>query len=175
MTRHTLRTFLPLGLVALLGGCAMYGDDVGSYGRYNGSIGVGVGTGYGYGYGPGWYDGFYYPGSGLWAYDRGGKRHRWQGGGGRGDHREVHRGGYRSNGDQRGIRSGQPGPGVGAGVGAGQVQGQPRGEGWRGRHDNARPQQRAPDVIARPSRPAPQERAPSRPGREGRNAQERPD
>jgi hypothetical protein len=83
-----------IGLIAAvslgLGGCA-----------YNG-LGMGVGTGYGYddygygydrygygGYDPygynryaynrygspyGWYNGFYYPGSGLWVYDRDGRR-----------------------------------------------------------------------------------------------------
>ena len=69
-----------------LGGCAY---DDGYYG------GVSVGTGYyGGGYyddywGPGyyrpglysgWYDGFYYPGSGYYVYDRRGSRHRWNDG-----------------------------------------------------------------------------------------------
>jgi hypothetical protein len=78
-----------IGLIAAvslgLGGCA-----------YNG-LGMGVGTGYGYdgypygydryayggynpyGYNPygapyGWYNGYYYPGSGQWVYDRDGRR-----------------------------------------------------------------------------------------------------
>jgi hypothetical protein len=58
-----------------LGGCAYDG-----YGGVN----VGYGPGYyddysgPYGYAPyGWYDGYYYPGSGYWLYDRGGTRHRW--------------------------------------------------------------------------------------------------
>ncbi|MFA7603568.1 MAG: hypothetical protein WCY29_11225 [Novosphingobium sp.] len=42
--------------------------------------------GYGYGYGGGsyygnaywgWYDDYYYPGTGYYIYDRGGQRHRW--------------------------------------------------------------------------------------------------
>ncbi|MET0372522.1 MAG: hypothetical protein ABW039_14250 [Sphingobium sp.] len=72
-----------------LGGCAY--DDGYGYG------GVSVGTGYyagggyyddyygsPYGYGPsgytGWYDGYYYPGSGYYVYDRGGRRQRWNDG-----------------------------------------------------------------------------------------------
>ncbi|MBK5265626.1 MAG: peptidase, partial [Alphaproteobacteria bacterium] len=63
------------GLIAL-GGCSGYG-----YG------GVSVGTGYygassyydpGYGGYYGWYDGFYYPGSGYYVFDRQGHRHRWR-------------------------------------------------------------------------------------------------
>ena len=78
-----------------LGGCAydMYGDDYGyGYGPYGGlGVGIGYGSGYyggygygpyGYGYGPygygydpfGWYGGYYYPGSGIYVYDR--DRHR---------------------------------------------------------------------------------------------------
>jgi hypothetical protein len=72
-----------------LSGCAydMYGNDYGyGYGPY-GSLGVGYGgygyggygySPYGYGYGPygygydpfGWYGGYYYPGSGIYVYDR---------------------------------------------------------------------------------------------------------
>lgn len=58
-----------------LGGCSAYDDGYG-YG--------GVSLGYGSGYHDpwyydryGWYDGFYYPGSGYYVYDRYGKRHRW--------------------------------------------------------------------------------------------------
>lgn len=61
-----------------LGGCAY--DDGYGYG------GMSVGSGYygsGY-YGPsyysGWYNDYYYPGSGYYVYDRGGKRHRWNDG-----------------------------------------------------------------------------------------------
>jgi hypothetical protein len=75
-----------------LSGCAydMYGDGYGygGYGPYGG-IGVGYGNygygypyGYGYGYSPygygydpfGWYGGYYYPGTGIYVYDR--DRHR---------------------------------------------------------------------------------------------------
>ena len=86
-----------------LGGCAYgFGDPYGSYG----SLGVGYGN-YGYGYGGypyggygygsdpyggygyggypyggygfpfGWYDNYYYPGSGIYVYDRHHHRHQW--------------------------------------------------------------------------------------------------
>lgn len=82
-----------LGVAALaligtvsLGGCAedMYGPYGygGGYAPYGGvSVGVGYGGGYGYGYGApygyggyygepfGWYDDFYYPGTGIYVYD----------------------------------------------------------------------------------------------------------
>lgn len=64
-----------------LGGCAY--DDGYGYG------GVSVGTGYagdyypggyyGSGYG-GWYNDYYYPGTGYYVFDRGGRRHRWNDG-----------------------------------------------------------------------------------------------
>lgn len=54
-----------------LSGCVT--DDYGY-----GSVGVGYGSGY-YAGDPywGWYDNYYYPGTGYYIYDRGGKRHRW--------------------------------------------------------------------------------------------------
>ena len=78
-----------LGALAL-GGCAY--DDYGyggGYGYpYSGvSVGVGYGGGYGYygggyGYGGmyspfGWYDDFYYPGTGFYVYDSYRRPHRW--------------------------------------------------------------------------------------------------
>ena len=82
-----------------LSGCAydMYGDGYGSgygygYGDYGGYGsgypygGYGYGDpyggygygGYGYGYDPfGWYGDFYYPGAGIFVYDRGRRRHEW--------------------------------------------------------------------------------------------------
>ncbi|HVE00734.1 MAG TPA: hypothetical protein VNB78_03445 [Sphingomicrobium sp.] len=91
---------LRLAAVALmsgisLGGCA-YGYD--PYGPYGGvSVGYGYGSGYpyggyGYGYDPyysygsyggyygspfGWYDNYYYPGTGIYVYDRYRTRHVW--------------------------------------------------------------------------------------------------
>lgn len=81
---------------ALLGGCADYGYGYGPYSSL--SVGVGYGGGYGgyyspydygYGYSPfdyggwygdpyfGWYDGGYYPGSGIYVYDSYRRPHRW--------------------------------------------------------------------------------------------------
>jgi hypothetical protein len=80
-----------------LSGCVygMYGDPYGNgYGSYGG-LSVGYGSGYGgYGYGSpygyggyyggyggydpfGWYGDYYYPGSGIYVYDRYRNRHRW--------------------------------------------------------------------------------------------------
>ncbi len=147
-----------LPLLLLLGGCAFHDDDVSSYGRYNGV--VGVEAGYGYGYGPGWYDGFYYPGSGLWAYDRGGKRHRWQAR----DHRP---GDYRPGGRR-------PDGVAGAGLPGARSDGRAYRRDRPGRVDRARPARR-PDAASRPARAAaPIERSAGRPMREGRNRQERP-
>jgi hypothetical protein len=88
-----------LGVAALalvsgisLGGCAY--DSYGGYGGYGGgysgvSFGVGYGGGYGYGdpyygggygyYGSpfGWYDDFYYPGTGIYVYDSYRRPHAW--------------------------------------------------------------------------------------------------
>jgi hypothetical protein len=77
-----------------LSGCAydMYGDPYGyGYGPYSSvSVGVGYGGYGGYGYGNpygdygyggydpfGWYGDFYYPGSGIYVYDRFRHRHSW--------------------------------------------------------------------------------------------------
>lgn len=76
------------GLVALvalsLGGCAYddYGYGGASVGYGSGGYyddGFGYGGGYpGYGYaGYGWYNDFYYPGTGYYVFDRGGRRHSW--------------------------------------------------------------------------------------------------
>lgn len=79
-----------------LGGCSTYG----MYGSPYGGLSVGYGNydpyyGYGYGYSPygysrygynsgyfgspywGWYDDFYYPGTGYYVYDRYRRPHRW--------------------------------------------------------------------------------------------------
>jgi len=90
---------LALASGIVLSGCAydMYGDPYGyGYGPYSSvSVGVGYGGGYGgygygypyggYGYGGyyggydpfGWYGDFYYPGSGIYVYDRYRRRHAW--------------------------------------------------------------------------------------------------
>jgi hypothetical protein len=56
------------------GGYPAYGVGYGYGSGY-----PGYGYGYGYGYAPyyGWYDNFYYPGSGYYVYDRYRKPHRW--------------------------------------------------------------------------------------------------
>lgn len=115
-----------------LGGCAY--DDYG-YG------GVSVGTGYyagnGYyddygGYGPGgyggWYNNFYYPGSGYYIYDRGGSRHRWDDG-------------QRRYWESRRQARGNDGRGEGRPGNWNNGQGRPgndRGQ-WRGNNQNGRP------------------------------------
>ncbi len=75
-----------LGLSACMSpyGYSSVGVGVGS-GGYYGDYGYGGYAGYGspyggYGYGYpsyGWYDDFYYPGSGYYVYSRDGHRHRW--------------------------------------------------------------------------------------------------
>ncbi len=78
-------------LVALAASAGLAACSTG-YGPYGGSsvgVSVGYGSPYGYGYGSpygygsryagypyyGWYDGYYYPGSGYWVYDPWGHRH----------------------------------------------------------------------------------------------------
>ena len=80
-------SLLAAGALAL-GGCAY--DNYGyGYGPYSGlSVGVGYGSGYYGGYGGyggyynsylpfGWYDDFYYPGSGIYVYDSYRRPHVW--------------------------------------------------------------------------------------------------
>ena len=70
--RPALFAAITLGAAFGLAGCSTYHDGYGyGYGR--------VGMGYG-GYSRpyyGWYDNYYYPGSGYYIYDRYGSRHRW--------------------------------------------------------------------------------------------------
>jgi hypothetical protein len=63
--------------LALIGGAALAvtGCVTDGYGGYGYS-----GLSYGYaspGYGYGWYDDYYYPGTGYYVYERSGARHRW--------------------------------------------------------------------------------------------------
>jgi hypothetical protein len=133
---------LALAATATLGGCSY-----GSYG-YGGGVSVGYNSGYydyydpyyddyGYGYGYnagyygapyyGWYNGFYYPGIGIWVYDRHGKRHHWNKdhkrhweGRRRGGHHGNH-GNWSGNHSGRGNWSGynrRPGSGSAAAPGA---------------------------------------------------------
>jgi hypothetical protein len=115
---------LALAASAGLAGCA-YGPGYGGV-----SVGYGAG-GYYDDYAPyyGWYDDYYYPGTGYYIYDRGGHRHKWnerhrQYWEGRGHGRDGHEhwggfGGERRDGDRnwRGRRDGDD-----------------RGQ-WRGRRD----------------------------------------
>jgi hypothetical protein len=113
---------LAIAATVTLAGCAYDG-----YGYGYGGVSVGYHDGYyyddpyygGYGYydswyggGPyyGWYNGFYYPGIGIYIYDRHGKKHRWN------DHHRRHWEGRRGGGrhDGRGNWSGyhrRPGSG----------------------------------------------------------------
>jgi hypothetical protein len=78
-----------------------------------GGVDVGYGGGYGYSGSPyyGWYDDYYYPGTGYYVYDRGGARHRWSDGhrayweGRRGNNRPRDNwSGFRRDGDANGDR-----------------------------------------------------------------------
>ena len=57
-----------------------YGSPYGSYGSYGDPYGYGYGSGYGYlpaSHYYGWYNGYYYPGTGYYVYDPFGNRFRW--------------------------------------------------------------------------------------------------
>ena len=95
--RMRISTLLIAGSALALGGCAYgdvglglgYGSPYSSYGYgspYYGGYGYGspyyggyYGSSYGYGYGSpfGWYDNYYYPGTGIYVYDRYRSRHVW--------------------------------------------------------------------------------------------------
>lgn len=70
--KHPIRAAL-IAASAALGLSACMGDDYGY-----GGMSLGYGSGYygGYPY-YGWYDDFYYPGTGYYVYDRIGRRHSW--------------------------------------------------------------------------------------------------
>ena len=78
MVPRIVRPVLLLAATAALGACS-------SYGGYGTGVSVGYSTGGYYPYGSsysrypyyGWYDGFYYPGTGYYIYDSYGQRHRW--------------------------------------------------------------------------------------------------
>jgi hypothetical protein len=79
---HLWRPLLGVAGALALAGCV----DDGYYGGVGGGYGYGYygegyyGDGYYDGYGPGygWYDGYYYPGGGVFVYDRDGHRHDWR-------------------------------------------------------------------------------------------------
>lgn len=152
--RHPLSVALAAIATATLGGCyygdvygtsyASGGDCISRYGaNYYDYDGYAYDDGYGYdcynssdygagfvniGFGGGWYDNYYYPGSGLWLFDSynnryplrgqylnywGGRRAWWKYHGGRGD--GHWNGPGRGNGDGRyGTRPPAPGTGNGA-------------------------------------------------------------
>jgi hypothetical protein len=64
-----------LALVAAAGLAACSSSDYGRHGYGYSRVAVGVGYSAPY---YGWYDGFYYPGTGYYVYDRHGARHRWR-------------------------------------------------------------------------------------------------
>ena len=70
MKRRILAALAATAAALGLNGCVT--DDYG-YGR----VGVGYGSGYYSGPYYGWYDDFYYPGTGYYVYDRNGRRQRW--------------------------------------------------------------------------------------------------
>lgn len=136
-----------VGLTIGLGGCmGDYGyGGVGYASSYYDDYGYGgYGPSYAYGspYG-GWYNNFYYPGTGVYVFDRGGRRTRWNDGQRR--YWEGRRGNWqgqrgRWQGDravrpwrERRVDRGQPGYVRPEGAPRG------RGEGWRGQRRGDRP------------------------------------
>ena len=112
--------FFALAGALALGGC--YDDGYGYGGVYAGG---GYYSGYndfydgsyGGGYPPyGWNDGFYYPGSGIYIYDRGGRRHEWHGD--RGGHGGPPPGGWRGQGHSGAAARVMPGGWHGYGSGS---------------------------------------------------------
>lgn len=92
MNTLTVRVALLAAAGLSLGACSTYGPDGYGYSR----VAVGVGSGYYADPYWGWYDGYYYPGSGYYIWDRRGYRHRWN------DHHQNYwhaRRGHRSVGD----------------------------------------------------------------------------
>ena len=94
MALPILRPALAIGVLLAAGACSEYGDSRG-YGYSSVSVGYSS-DGYRYRdryadryydrYDPyyssyyGWYDNYYYPGVGVYLYDRSGSRHRWNDG-----------------------------------------------------------------------------------------------
>ena len=83
---RNLAIAIALAAGVTLAGCGGYYGGYGGRGGYGyGGLSVGIGSGYynnDWGYyrsNPywGWYDGFYYPGSGYYVYDRYRRPHRW--------------------------------------------------------------------------------------------------
>jgi len=153
-----------------------YGGGYGGAGYGTGYYGSGLGTGY-YGGGlGGWYNDFYYPGTGVYVFDRGGRRSQWNDGQRRywQNRGQQGRPGYgrpngvnppRWNGGRPGVRpDGQHGR-PGQGWNGGRPDGQP-GRPGVGRPDGQRPGFGRPDGQQRPSFGRPDGQRPSfgRPG-----------
>jgi hypothetical protein len=112
------RIAILLGMAGLsLGACA----TTGAYGQPLLGYGYGYGDPYSFGYcdpydslsSCGWYGDTFYPGSGLYSYDRGHNRHVWDGGGGR--QRTAGLGPQFTPGSSGGVRFGMPHGGGGRG------------------------------------------------------------
>jgi len=72
MNRSLVRLGVIAGASIALAGCSTYDG----YGRHGyGGVSVGYASSRPY---YGWYDGYYYPGTGYYVYDRQGSRHRWR-------------------------------------------------------------------------------------------------
>lgn len=109
MIARLVRPALLIAATAALGACTAYDG----YGGTRVSVGYSSGGYYPYGYSRypyyGWYDGFYYPGTGYYIYDDYGRRYRWSDRhrhyweGRRGHYRDHHDnwGGYRRDRDGR--------------------------------------------------------------------------
>ena len=101
---------LSSALLALTVSAGLAGCTYGGFGYGGVSVGVASGGYYDDDY-YGWYDGFYYPGSGYYIYDRGGNRHRWDDhhrrhweGRGQGRDGREHWAGFDRDGDRDGRR-----------------------------------------------------------------------
>ena len=89
MSARILYPALALAAAVSLAACSSnYGQR--GYGYSRVAVGVGHNSPY-----YGWYDGFYYPGTGYYVYDRSGSRHRWR------DRDRRHWEGRRHGGDRR--------------------------------------------------------------------------
>ena len=168
MVRRFIRLGLAAGLALTVAGCADYYDGNGYYGGgvaypyYSGPVGYGAGYYGGIGYPSyGVYNDYYYPGQGIYVFDRGGRRREWNDDERR--HFEYRGGGYRDNhlrengrfDDRRdrayaadrnaGLRAfrqggGERGQADGRGGHPGGERGRAEGRGERsGNHDHGRP------------------------------------
>jgi hypothetical protein len=72
MNRSLVRLGVIAGASIALAGCSTYGSH-GGYGYSGVSVGYSTSRPY-----YGWYDGYYYPGTGYYVYDRQGSRHHWR-------------------------------------------------------------------------------------------------